>query len=119
MNNELSFWGGQPCGKPDFLRVIGPVRAKAFNPRIIRQSFKDRGIWPVNGQRIVDKLASTLEFTPLYAPDLRAYGEPQTPSPEPTDLLSSSVENTPPKSIEALEKNHCQPQWSLLVPKQG
>jgi hypothetical protein len=44
----------------------------------------------------VDKLASTLEFTPLYA---------QTPSPEPTDLLSSSVENTPPKSIEALERN--------------
>jgi hypothetical protein len=28
-----------------------------------------------------------------------------TPSPPPTNLASSSVENTPPKSIEALEKN--------------
>jgi hypothetical protein len=72
---------------------------------MIRESFRDRGIWPVNGEKIVDKLASKLVIPDLYAPDLRAYRPPnQTPSPPP-DLRSSSVENTPPKSIEALEKN--------------
>ena len=53
----------------------------------------------------MDRQASKLEFTDLYAPEFRAHGEPRTPSSEPTDLLSSSVENTPPKSMEALEKN--------------
>jgi hypothetical protein len=49
MNNDLSFWGGQPYGKSDFLAIIGPIRQKALTQRIIRESFKDRGIWPVDG----------------------------------------------------------------------
>jgi hypothetical protein len=55
----------------------------------------------------VEKLANSqkIELPELSAPDLRAYGE-KTPSPSPTALSSSSVENTPPKSIEVLEKNH-------------
>jgi hypothetical protein len=39
----------------------------------------------------------------LYAPDLRSWGS-HTPSPPP-NLSSSSVDNSPPKSIEQLEKN--------------
>lgn len=41
------------------------------------------------------------ELLVLSTPDLRAYGE-TTPPPLPS---SSSVENTPPKSLEVLEKN--------------
>jgi hypothetical protein len=100
MTNELSFWGGRPYGKSDFLRIIAPIRARTFNQRIIRQSFKDRGIWLVNGSKIVADLTNQLEIPDLYAPDLRA----DTPTPPP-DILSSSVENSPPDTIEELERN--------------
>ena len=103
-NTDLSFWAGEPVGKSEFLRIIGPIREKAFNQRIIRESFKDRGIWPVKSSKIVDNLANQLVIPDLIAPDLRAYGS-RTPSPLPTALSSSSVDITPPKSIEALEKN--------------
>jgi hypothetical protein len=100
-NNELSFWGGRPYGKSDFLRIIGLIREKAFHPRIIRQSFKERGIYPVNSSQIVDNLANQQQDPPtLYAPELRSYI--RTLSPE---ILSSSVENSPPTTIEALERN--------------
>jgi hypothetical protein len=103
-NNDLSFWAGEPVGKSEFLRIIGPIREKAFNQRIIRESFKDRGIWPVNGSKIVDNLANQLVIPDLIAPDLRGYGS-STPSPSPIALSSSSVDITPPKSIKALEKD--------------
>ena len=103
-NNALSFWAGEPVGKSEFLRIIGPIREKAFNQRIIRESFKDRGIWPVNGSKIVDNLANQHVIPDLIAPDLRGY-DSCTPSPPPTAPSSSSVDITPPKSIEALEKN--------------
>ena len=104
MNNDLSFWGGQPYGKSDFLAIIGPIRQKALTQRIIRESFKDRGIWPVDGSKIVKDLANQLVIPDLYTPpELRAFIL-HTPSPPP-NLSSSSVENSPPKSIQALEKN--------------
>ena len=106
MNNKLSFWAGKPVGKSEFLRVIGPVREKAFNQRIIRESFKDRGIWPVDGSKIINNLANQLVIPDLIAPDLRSYGSyTLSLSPPPTALSSSSVEITPPKSIKALKKN--------------
>jgi hypothetical protein len=103
INNELAFWGGQPYGKSDFLAIIGPIRKKAFSQRIIRDSFRERGIYPVDGSKIVTDLNNQLEIPDLYAPDLRSWGS-HTPSPPP-NLSSSSVENSPPKSIEALQKN--------------
>jgi len=93
-------------GKAEFLRVIGTVRSKAFNQRIIRESFKDRGIYPVDSSKVLSKLSNRLwdNIPDLSAPDLRSYGS-RTPSPLPANLSSSSVENTPPKSTEALQKN--------------
>ncbi|KAJ5404394.1 transposase [Penicillium cosmopolitanum] len=44
MNNDLAFWSGLPYGGSDFLAIIGPIREKALTQRIIRESFKDRGI---------------------------------------------------------------------------
>ncbi|KAJ5102872.1 transcriptional regulator family: Centromere protein B DNA-binding region [Penicillium argentinense] len=105
MNNDLAFWGGLPYGKSDFLAIIGPIRKKALTQRIIRESFKDRGIWPVDGSKIVQNLANQLEIPDLIAPDLRSWGS-HTPSlSPPPNLSSSSVENSPPKSVEALIKN--------------
>ena len=101
-NNSISQWGGIPGRKADFLMDIVHVRNKTFNQRIIRNSFKERGIYPPDGSPIVQKLQDALPSIPeLSAPDLRAYGE-STPQP---NLSSSSVENTPPKSTQALEKN--------------
>lgn len=102
MNNELSFWGGRPYGKSDFLQMIAPIRQRAFSQRMIRESFKDRGIWPVDGRKIVANLGNQLVIPNLYAPDLES--ATRTPSPPP-NLSSSSVENSPPNTIEALEKN--------------
>jgi hypothetical protein len=101
-NNLISQCGGIPAGKADFLKDIVSVRNKTFNQRIIRNSFKERGIYPPNGDAIIQKLQDALSPIPdLFAPDLRAYGE-STPPP---NISSSSVENTPPKSAQDLEKN--------------
>jgi hypothetical protein len=119
LNNEISYWAGEPMGKAEFLRVIGPVRSKAFNQRIIRESFKDRGIYPVDASKVLSKLSNRWDTIPdLIAPDLRSYGS-HTPSPPPANLSSSSVENTPPKSTEALQKNQVKlsKHADLLTPK--
>jgi hypothetical protein len=87
--------------KSDFLWIIAPIRERAFNPRNIRQSFKDRGIYPVNGRQIVADLTTQMVIPELYTPELRSAGV-RTLSPE---ILSSSVDNSPPATIEALERN--------------
>ena len=51
----------------------------------------------------MENLTNQLEVPDLIAPDLRSLGS-HTPSADP-NLSSSSVENSHPKSIEALEKN--------------
>jgi hypothetical protein len=97
-NNELSFWGGRPYGKPEFLQIIQPIREKAFTQRIIRESFKDRGIWPVNGTHIIEQLNNKLDIPDIVIPEgLR--------TPTPPALLSSDIDNTPPKTIDALTRN--------------
>jgi hypothetical protein len=98
-NNELSFWGGKPYGKAEFLQIIGPIREKALTKRIIRESFKDRGIWPVDGRHIIEQLTNQLVIPDIAVPELRGG------SPLPPLLLSSSVENSPPATIEALTRN--------------
>ncbi|XBQ87908.1 hypothetical protein V6000_010136 [Aspergillus fumigatus] len=118
INNELSYWAGEPVGKSEFLRVIGPVREKAFNQRIIREAFKDRGIWPVDGSKIVDNLAIQAweQIPDVYAPDLDACLR-GTPSPPP--ISSSSVDITPLRTIQALKKNQAKlsKHKDLLTPK--
>jgi hypothetical protein len=53
--------------------MIGLVRSDAFNQRIIRGSFKERGIWLVNSTNIMEKLANQQVIPNILAPDLRAY----------------------------------------------
>ncbi|KAJ6136635.1 transcriptional regulator family: Centromere protein B DNA-binding region [Penicillium capsulatum] len=114
LENNLSYWVGEPAGKPEFLRVICQVRRKAFSQRIIRESFKDRGIYPTNSANIVGKLEKMVPPTPeISTPiDLDIYmnggsgrGEATPPPlPQSPQLESSSVEHTPPKTIQQLAK---------------
>ena len=58
LNNDVSYWAGKPMGKAEFLRMIEPVRLKTFKQRIIRESFKECGIYPVNNSEILSKLSN-------------------------------------------------------------
>ena len=42
--------------KIELLRMIERVRSKAFNQRIIRESFKERGDYPVDDSKVLSKL---------------------------------------------------------------
>ena len=89
-------------GKAEFLYIIGPIRSKAFNQRIIRESFKDRGIYLVDTSKVLSKLSNRWATIPdLIAPDLCSYSS-YTLSLPLANLLSSSVKNTPLKSTEVL-----------------
>lgn len=57
LHNELSFWGGRPYGKAEFLQIIQPVREKAFTQRIFRKSFKET---VASGQLMAVELPSSL-----------------------------------------------------------
>ncbi|KAI9037743.1 uncharacterized protein KD926_000006 [Aspergillus affinis] len=87
-NNEIFQWTGKPGDKATFLKDIVAARAETFKQRRIRESFKERGIFPPNGSSIIEALEDTLPPIPLIsAPDLRPYGE-TTPPPNP---VSSGV----------------------------
>ncbi len=93
-------------GNQNSSRLAGQFVRKPFRSELFRESFKDRGIDPVNDSKIVESLTNQLVIPDLYAPDLRLDPQPDlhTLSPPP-DLSSSSVENTPPDTIDALERN--------------
>jgi hypothetical protein len=93
----LSFWGGRPYGKAEFLRIIQPIREKALTQRIIRDAFKERGIWPVNGKQIVEQLTNQLVIPDIAVPGLHGSTPPL--------LLSSSVENSLLGTIDTLLRN--------------
>jgi hypothetical protein len=82
--------------------VISPVQEKAFNQWIIREAFKDYGIWPVNS-KIADDLAVLQweQILDIYMPDLCE----TCPSTLSRPASSSSVDISPPTMIQALEKN--------------
>lgn len=52
-NNEISYWAGKPTGKSEFLQVIGGIRNNALNKSMIRDSFRERGIYPTDGSEII------------------------------------------------------------------
>ncbi|KAJ8234279.1 hypothetical protein LV156_004505 [Aspergillus fumigatus] len=97
------------------------VQEKAFNQRIIREAFKDRGIWPVNS-KIANNLAILLwEGIPdIYAPNLDKMTPSTLPSQPPSRPPSSSnIDILPPRTIQALKKNQAKlsKHVDLLTPK--
>jgi hypothetical protein len=117
VNNEHAFWAGEAVGKLEFLQVIRPVQEKAFNQQIIREAFKDCGIWPVNSKIADDLAIQAWEQVPdIYTPNLDET-TPSTPPSQPAS--SSSIDISPPRTIQALKKNHTKlsKHADLLTPK--
>lgn len=106
LNNDVSYRAGKSMRKAEFLRMIEPMQLKAFKQRIIRESFKEHGIYPVDDSKVLSKLSSGGwdDIPDPIASDLRSY-DSRTPSPPPASS-SSSIGNSPPKSIEAFQKKH-------------
>jgi hypothetical protein len=52
-NNLFTQWSGLPARKVDYLKNIVNIRAKTFNQRIIRNFFKERGIFLPDGSSII------------------------------------------------------------------
>ena len=100
-NNLISQWGGVTAGKASFLEDLMSFREKSLTPRIIRNSFKERGIYPVNSDIVCLPLEEALPPIPDISIDLR---DQRTPSPVPENPFSSSIENTPSKTLQDIEK---------------
>ncbi len=71
---------------------------KAFTQQIIQESFKDHGIWLVNRRQIIEQLTNQLVIPDINTLELRCSSTPPL-------LLSSSVKNSPPATVDALMKN--------------
>ncbi|KAJ5378278.1 transcriptional regulator family: Centromere protein B DNA-binding region [Penicillium cataractarum] len=78
-NNELSFWGGRPYGKAEFLRIIQPIRERTFHPRIIRDSFKDSAKAQRNLTRIFQHQREKLEELAMTQDSIRRIRAAQAP----------------------------------------
>lgn len=101
-NNEFACRSGQPATKSEFRKIITRAR-KVRNPRMIRDLFKERGIYPTDGKHIVEELWSQLPEIPL--PDLPESQTNKEPSPSQELHSSSSIEEEPPKSLAQLKRN--------------
>lgn len=125
-NNRTKRWGGSGTEKKDFLRRIHMVRMQTFTPSTVRHAFKHCGLWPFNSEVICQELRLD------DGPDLVVYdGGKEYELPEwdfdhsrpveegsiegeenlqyasipGTPPASSSTINSPPKTIEKLQKN--------------
>jgi hypothetical protein len=91
-------WGGSVSHKTDFFREIDAVRKQALTARTIRSGFAACGIYPFNLQKVLDPLQEVLP----PVPDLQIFdGEDEGQTPP----LSSSITNSPPRTLEKLSRS--------------
>jgi hypothetical protein len=91
-------WGGSVSNKTDFFREIDAVRKQALTTRTIRSGFAACGIYPFNLQKVLDPLQEALP----PVPDLQIFdGEDEGQTPP----LSSSITNSPPRTLEKLSRS--------------
>lgn len=104
-NHEISYQVDKPMGKAEFLRMIRPVRSKVFKQRIICESFKECGIYPVDGSKILSKLSNRYQYSipELIASYPCSYG---CRTPPPASLPSSGIKKSPLESIKAVQKDY-------------
>jgi hypothetical protein len=76
--------------------MIGDIRRRSLTQRIIKSSFKSRGIYPINANLVIEPLLAKENEENL---NLTGFDTPE-PSPE----LSSSATNSPPNSIARVIK---------------
>jgi hypothetical protein len=97
-NNTVVQWGGSVSHKTDFFREIDAVRKQALTARTIRSGFAACGIYPFNLQKVLDPLQEVLP----PVPDLQIFdGEDEGQTPP----LSSSITNSPPRTLEKLSRS--------------
>jgi hypothetical protein len=97
-NNTVVQWGGSVSSKTDFFREIDAIRKQALTTRTIKSGFAACGIYPFNIQKVLDPLQEALP--PI--PDLQIFdGEDKGQTPP----LSSSITNSPPRTLEKLSRS--------------
>lgn len=101
-NNDIAYRSGQPATQSELLQMIAKAR-EVCNPRMIRDSFKERGIYPTDGKDIVEELWSQLQENSL--PDLSESHTNREPTPSQELHSSSSVEEEPPKTLAQIKRN--------------
>lgn len=85
LNNHIIRYGGDFSDKRSFFRNIAKARDAAFKPPIIRESFKNCGVWPFDPDSILKKLEAKVDPTP----DLKIFGDKTTPPLETSSPLDS------------------------------
>ncbi|KAJ5895126.1 transposase [Penicillium taxi] len=106
LNDDISYWSGASMTKAEFLRETHPVRQKAFNPQIIRDSFEERGIYPMDSNKVLSKLPNQRDMISrnLIITEGGLTELPEDPAPSPS-TSSSSIEHTPPTTMAMLQEN--------------
>jgi hypothetical protein len=90
--------------KADFLREIHSVRMQAFKQRTIRNSFTERGIYPLNPDLVLEPLHAARSPTPeLQIWDGNRVLDRFTPGKTPP--ISSSTTNSPPTTVTKLRRS--------------
>ena len=103
INFLLMVYPGQPYSKNEFVRILGIIRKKVFNQRIIREAFRDRGIWPVDGTKVLDTLAAEPVVPDRETPDEDASLDGPSNGRQHS---SSPIPETPPTSDLEIDRNY-------------
>jgi hypothetical protein len=97
-NNTVVQWGGSVSSKTDFFREINAVRKQALTTRTIKSGFAACGIYPFDIRRVLDPLEEALPLVP----DLEIFDSEDRVQTPP---LSSSITNSPPRTLEKLSRS--------------
>ncbi|EED14400.1 conserved hypothetical protein [Talaromyces stipitatus ATCC 10500] len=101
--NKVARLGGFDFDKNDFFEELRDIRIKTFTTRTIRNGWRERGIWPLNPQLILDKMSSPEEeFEAMLAEGdtLKIYGEADDTIPSSPTTKSIS----PPSTVIKLRR---------------
>lgn len=102
LNNHIIRYGGDLSDKRSFFTHIARARDKAFKLSIIRESFKNCGIWPFNPDKVLARLEKKVD--PI--PDLKIFDSDTTPPLESSSPLDSPSQTprTIQRSVDRIDK---------------
>jgi len=97
-NNTVVQWGGSVSSKTDFFQEIEAVQKQALTTHTIKSGFAACGIYPFDIRRVLDPLEEALP----PVPDLEIFDSEDRVQTPP---LSSSITNSPPRTLEKLSRS--------------
>jgi hypothetical protein len=102
-NNTVVQWGSSVSSKTDFFQEIDAIRKQDLTTRTIKSGFAACRIYPFNIQKVLDPLQEALPLVP----DLQIFeGEDRDQTDrDQTPPLSSSITNSPPRTLEKLSES--------------